>query len=99
MDTKLSALGGFPLASLGAPPPDPRYRLALRTRHGPPLPLANPGSATAGKHGYWNGLWGVYRVSGCSVHPESRKEMKLGNQVGPISGCKLCWGDWIACTG
>jgi len=42
MTKMLSASGGLrppdPL-TLGALPPDPRYRLVLRTRHGAPQPL------------------------------------------------------------
>jgi len=49
MTKMLSASGGFapwppdqglcPWTPLGALPPDPRYRLVLRTRHGTPQPL------------------------------------------------------------
>ena len=41
MTKMLSASGGLrPWTQLGALPPDPRYRLVLRTRHGgPPQPL------------------------------------------------------------
>jgi len=57
VNEKLSASGGLRPADpqqglcswtpLGTPTPDPRYRLELRARHGPPRPppLANPGSA------------------------------------------------------
>jgi len=43
MTKMFSASGGFaglcPWTPLAALPPDPRYRLVLRTRHGAPQPL------------------------------------------------------------
>jgi len=44
MTKMLSASGGFapcPWTRLGALPPEPRYRLVLRTRHGAPQPLTH----------------------------------------------------------
>jgi len=39
MTKMLSASGGLRWTPLGALPPDPHYRLVLRTRHGAPQPL------------------------------------------------------------
>jgi len=61
MTKMLSASGGLrppnpltralPLDPAGALPPDPRYRLVLRTRPGTPPPPLTPSAAYAPEHG------------------------------------------------